>query len=711
MKLNLLPKFIIVMALISLLPMSFLGYMLIGIADWGVETATKESHVKMAEKITVVMGNFIEELNKNAAFLIQSFSKMDWENKRYLLASFIDSHKNVREVSVISAAGSEVMFSSVEGRSELANYSEDPFFKKCEEKNPYAFSLKRENERPLLDAYYYFGKGLRLRISVELDKIEAEISSARMGDTGFAVLMNSDRDIVIYPGEEEFSAGVEEVKNNKKIIDNALEARFLTSVDYQSLSGERFVGTYSPVHAAGRALGALIIRQSVEEVYEGGNYIRKNAMRIVYISIIVVFLAAYFMSRQLTRPIMKITESAERVSKGDFTRKVEINTGDELNLLADTFNRMMDQLKRYSDMQVEKIINEQRKVEAIMFSIDDGMIMTDYESRVQLMNRQAMSLLGIDDKATVGNKPITELVKNEKTRDILMAVLNNPGIDYAREIEFARGNITQYFKCFAMEVTTPRKKSNIGKIAVFHDITLDKQIMKIKDDFFHSITHDLRNPMGAIKGFIEFMLKEIPGPITEGQKKMLVSMDRASFRLLGMINNILDIAKMEAGKMEIKIEDFCISDAARKSLDLMESLGKRKNIKFSYEGDDDVKINGDPGLVERVFVNLLGNAIKFSRENGEITVGCVDEGESVLSWVKDTGDGIPEDYLDKVFAKFEQVKGQKAGGTGLGLTISKYVVDSHLGKIWVESKLGEGSRFLFRLPKKLKKNENGVIYA
>jgi signal transduction histidine kinase len=217
--------------------------------------------------------------------------------------------------------------------------------------------------------------------------------------------------------------------------------------------------------------------------------------------------------------------------------------------------------------------------------------------------------------------------------------------------------------------------------------------------------------MGAIKGFVEFMIKEIPGPVNEAQKKMLISIDRASFRLLGMINNILDVAKMEAGKMEIKLAPVNLREVAARVIELMESLGQRKHIRFELEGPPELLVNADSGLMERMFTNLIGNAIKFTPENGVITAGMADDGETITAWVRDTGDGIPPEYLDKVFEKFEQVKGQKAGGTGLGLTICKYVASAHLGRIWAESEPGKGAKFVFSIPKGLRRDEAGKVLA
>jgi signal transduction histidine kinase len=215
--------------------------------------------------------------------------------------------------------------------------------------------------------------------------------------------------------------------------------------------------------------------------------------------------------------------------------------------------------------------------------------------------------------------------------------------------------------------------------------------------------------MGAVKGFVEFLLKEIPGPINEAQRKMLISIDRASFRLLGMINNILDIAKMEAGKMDVKLAPVNVSETAKRIIDLLESLGQRKKIKFVLDAPGPVTLDVDGVMLERMFTNLIGNAVKFAPENGVITVHIEEDAEELTAYVGDNGDGIPLEYLDKIFEKFEQVKGQKAGGTGLGLTICKHIAAAHLGRIWVESEVGKGAKFIFTVPKGLVKDESGKV--
>ncbi len=249
----------------------------------------------------------------------------------------------------------------------------------------------------------------------------------------------------------------------------------------------------------------------------------------------------------------------------------------------------------------------------------------------------------------------------------------------------------------------------MGLLTVFHDITLEKEIDQMKDDFVHSITHDLRNPLASVRGLLKLLMDGSPGPLTEKQKKMLTTMDHASARLLSLINDILDVAKIETGKMVINLADCNMKQIVERVIEIQQPLAVRKNINIEFACPQELlSFSADPGLLERLVTNLIGNAIKFTPEYGKVNVKIEDLPERILVEVADTGPGIPPEYLNKVFDKFQQLDTTK-GGTGLGLTISKYIVEGHLGKIWAESKVGEGAKFSFWIPKNLAKNEKGEV--
>jgi Osmosensitive K+ channel histidine kinase len=227
------------------------------------------------------------------------------------------------------------------------------------------------------------------------------------------------------------------------------------------------------------------------------------------------------------------------------------------------------------------------------------------------------------------------------------------------------------------------------------------------DNSLHVLTHDLRNPISAIRGFLDFLLKETPGPLNPTQRKMLSSVDHASLRLLGMVNNILDSAKAESGKMQIELTSVNLRSVASGVLNLMSGLGEHKHLKFSLEGDD-VTVNADAVLIERLLTNLIGNAIKFTQEGGSVGVGVKEDGRWAVIWVKDDGEGISQEHVRDIFEKYKQA-GRKGVGTGLGLSICRFIAHAHRGEIRVESAPGRGSKFIVRFPKNLRCADNGSI--
>jgi signal transduction histidine kinase len=218
--------------------------------------------------------------------------------------------------------------------------------------------------------------------------------------------------------------------------------------------------------------------------------------------------------------------------------------------------------------------------------------------------------------------------------------------------------------------------------------------------------------MTSIRGFVEVLLDGSAGEINEEQKDFLKIIDASSQKLLGMINNILDVAKLETGKMKLALTDFDPKETVERVVKIMEPQAVKSGVKLLSQGLESVpQIRADSDLIERVIMNLVSNAIKFTPSEGRVDIIGQDLPDRIQITVADTGQGIPPDYLEKVFDKFQQAgmgTGEKRG-TGLGLTIAKYGVEAHLGKIWVESEMGKGSRFSFWLPKNLVKNEKGEI--
>ncbi len=707
MKVRLFYKLLAVMLAVSLVPIALLGHRLISIGQLGVETAILELHLNMAEQIAGDFRGYVDRVDGRMNLVMDAMRKLDLAAKQALLTSLVDTDPGFREISILSPGGREVvkvLAASRKGAGELRTYAADPAFLSAAASKRRTVRFYGSQGQAEIIFFYPFQSGMSFRAAVSLDGAAAIRELAMMGSTGFPVVVDSSGSPIAFPSgiDPAALAGI----SGWPVSKAALGALSSGSLEYEDAQGRSQIGAYAPLSEPG---GAVIVQQSRDEAFRSALFMRQQAIYVILAFILAALAAAYLLSRQVTGPILELTRAAEKVAEGDFSRNVAINTRDELKDLGETFNNMVRQLKTYSEMQVERIIREQKNTEAVLFSTDDGIVMIDGASRVQLANRKARSVMGVSLDSAIEGRPLTDIITNPDVRAVVSEALNSHKDNFVKEIEVSQEHSRRFFRCVSAPIIEPDKVARLGTLVAFYDITLDKELERIKEEFLHSITHDLRNPMGAVKGFVEFLLKEIPGPVNEAQRKMLVSIDRASFRLLGMINNILDIAKMEAGKLELNLTPVNAKEMAAGVLELLGSLGHRKNIKFVLDAAGPVTITADGPLLERVFINLVGNAAKFSPENGTITLHIAEDAERLTAYVGDEGDGIPPEYLDRIFEKFEQVKGQKAGGTGLGLTICKHIVTAHLGRIWVESEQGKGAKFLFTVPKGLRKDESGSI--
>jgi NtrC-family two-component system sensor histidine kinase KinB len=410
------------------------------------------------------------------------------------------------------------------------------------------------------------------------------------------------------------------------------------------------------------------------------------------------------MAGSLTRPLIAISRTAQAVdvSAGRFPDPVVIESNDEIQELAQTFNDMVAKLKGYSDLQVERLIIEQKKTEAIIFSIKDGIIMTDYQGKIQLMSRMARTILGLDEAEDVLGQPLWKFLPSPELKTACVDLLTKPEETRAIDVKMKKGDQEAFYTLNSVHVRTPGRNESLGIVTVIHDVTLEKEIDSMKEEFLHSITHDLRNPLTAIRGFIRLFQSGQTGPLSPIQTKMFETMDKASLRLMTMVNDILDLARLESNRLQLHLEPVRIEEIANRVIDLFQPQTRSSNITLALQAESGgPNLFVDPNLMERVFTNLVGNATKFTPDGGSITIRIEDSPEELRCSVIDTGEGIPASYLEKVFDKFRQVEGHFKGGAGLGLTICKRIVEAHFGRIWVESEVGRGSSFVFLIPKNL----------
>lgn len=393
--------------------------------------------------------------------------------------------------------------------------------------------------------------------------------------------------------------------------------------------------------------------------------------------------AALVISSLLQEKVNAKVDSAARELSAQYTKIVEEKTQEAL---------MVQQ-------KYEKTLGEKKQTEAIVRSVAEGVVVVNDKGEVLLMNPAAERLLDVKREEKIGRSLL------EGAKEGQLFSLAKETTEGERNIELnSTEDETKKILRSSSAVIEDENGKTVGMVTVLSDITKQKELEQMKSDFVSSVSHELRNPIGAIQQSLAVILNGTAGPLTEHQEKFLSNAQRNLKRLSTLIDDLLDLAKLEARKMELKYALTSLEDIVNEVLETMNTWAKNKNIRFTKNLKADLpKINIDPDRIIQVLVNLVSNAIKFTPEGGQITIeaGLTGTGQVMEIGVADTGIGIAEEDLSKLFNKFQQVgrkKPAEMSGTGLGLAIAKEIVHLHGGEIRVESELNQGTKFIFTLP-------------
>jgi signal transduction histidine kinase len=411
------------------------------------------------------------------------------------------------------------------------------------------------------------------------------------------------------------------------------------------------------------------------------------------------------MGSRMVEPLRNLIAGAERAAYNEFTVPVPESGWGELNTLTRSFNTMMQTLGAYQEMQVDRLLEEKAKLEALVHTIPDGIVLASFDGKIIYMNLAARTLL-TNDAGAIGEpqqgSTIHDTFREPVLRESLLSLLHGKTVSASNEIELhdLAGKRLGVFECRC--VTVLHNQREIGIVVTMRDVTAERDLVHLREEFYYGIAHDLRGPLTGIDGFTEIMMSRWSELTSEQVNTYMGCVRRSSERIRHLVEDILDAAKIESGTLELKLEPLPAADlvARIKSLFVLQGEGAGISLAFDTGGAPSRLLLCDSNLIERVLMNLMGNALKFTPKGGRVTLRVQAAGtEGVEFSVQDTGSGIPKDKLEFVFEKFKQLEGSgKSAGYGLGLSICKKIVELHKGRIWCESEPGQGSRFVFRLP-------------
>jgi PAS domain S-box-containing protein len=450
------------------------------------------------------------------------------------------------------------------------------------------------------------------------------------------------------------------------------------------------------------------IRQSIIQIQELNEMaiLRKSAIAKntaetskVWLSVVftiltlVAFTFIFNLPGIISDPISTLSEGIRNIANKNYKKRIFLKQNDEFGELANAFNDMAGKLDEYENSNLAQIKFEKSRIETIINQMRDGIIGLDDERNILFLNAVAEKLLGLKEAGIIGKYAPDIALKNDLMRTLLQ---DN---EEKEELKIYADNKESYFNKDILNVTN--NEIVIGKVIVLRNITPFHELNEAKTNFIATVSHELKTPISSIKISAQLLNDKRVGTLNNEQKELSGSILEDAERLLKITGELLNMAQVETGNIQLKLQRTSPSTIVEQALLAVQSQAQQKNISLHKKIQEPLPaINADTEKTTWVLINFITNAIKFSSEKSVIDINVFEKDGSVDFLVQDYGKGIDEKYLPKIFDRYFKVPGNyEHNGTGLGLAISKEFIESQGASIWVQSKPGEGSKFGFAFKK------------
>lgn len=447
-----------------------------------------------------------------------------------------------------------------------------------------------------------------------------------------------------------------------------------------------------PVTMGNQVLGALFMNTPVSAVEQTLAHVRRLVLTASVFAFLISNLVGIGLSRSITRPLRAMTSMAQEMTKGVFDRRVPIETKDEVGELGQAINLLAEKLERsLGDLQEER-----DKFQSIVTGIDEGVIAADNENQLLWINPQAGELL------RVGHIPLEKL-KMDDLPVPLLDLLHR--VSVTGQVEAL--DVSPYPLVVLRAYGSPIRRGDerVGSVILLQDVSEARRLENMRRDFLANITHELRTPLTSIRGFVEPLLDGTVEDDRTRHRYLGIVRDEA-LRLNRLMDDILDLAKLESGSMSIAFDLMDIRDLVYRVRNIFEPQAKQKDLELvcqlPADSDKEILVWGDSDRLQQVLTNFIDNAFRHTEPGGVVTVSVGITEHRVIVRVADTGRGIDPEQLPYVWDRFYKVdKAREKGkeGTGLGLSIARGIIENHGGEVFATSKPGEGATFGFMLPK------------
>lgn len=391
----------------------------------------------------------------------------------------------------------------------------------------------------------------------------------------------------------------------------------------------------------------------------------------------------------VSNPIRHLISAITEIAEKNYKHRIRIDNKDEFGKLADAFNGMAERLEYFESSNLNKLMFEKSRAEAVINSLKDPSIGIDKNNTILFANQQALQLLGLSADKIVGRQ-VAEVVQNN---DLFQFLINN---ESAAPFKIVMENRENYFVKETIEVSQGEGNS---KVIVLRNITSFKELDVAKTNFIATISHELKTPLAASDFSLKLLEDPRIGPLSDEQRELIQHLKQDNQRILKIISELLNMSQVETGKIELDVQLVNPYLIIKHAIETVAASAKEKNIEIKTVTLTDLPlIKADTEKTTWVLNNFLTNAIKHASDGSEIRIVATATAGSVQISVHDNGPGIAKEYQSRLFERYFQVPGSKAKGSGLGLAISKEFITAQKGKIWVDSTIGQGSTFSFSLP-------------
>ncbi len=402
--------------------------------------------------------------------------------------------------------------------------------------------------------------------------------------------------------------------------------------------------------------------------------------------------------QSMVRPISGLTSSVQEIQRGNLDLFVQVRSKDEIGNLASAFNEMTSSLRQFRRTNRKQLLRSQRATLSVLNTLPGAIAICNLAGGIELSNETAMKMFALSPEHSIkdsGNEAIAELFARASRE---MRPIRNKGWDSAIQ-KFSDGD-ERFFLPEAIPILNDEREL-IGVTLIFSDVTRLRQLDEVKSGLISTVSHELKTPLTSIRLAAHTLLNEKLGILNPKQVELVLAAREESDRLYRIIENLLELGRMESGRVKLELLPINADEILLSAADEMKNASADRGVTLALAlPGDSPRVLADRLRLGIVFTNLLNNALKYTAPGGRVTLSGREEGGEVIFCVEDTGKGIPEENLPHIFQKFFRAPGcEEQGASGLGLAIVKEIVDAHGGDIKVVSSPGKGARFTFALKK------------